>query len=163
MGNVSKGHADAVLSDLDISRDELAPELRIQNAGMSNVKTLLPLRSIEKLNDMKLDYRRTKKLCDNIKSTGFYAYVVINRELQMYEAREVPKEYGHWEDSATALAFMLLLNDFPDPHWTLRIRQGWTRDRRGEINLRFRKWGNEVVGCWIGGTAKFETEKRVGK
>ncbi|KAJ5373258.1 Phenazine biosynthesis PhzF protein [Penicillium concentricum] len=161
MDDVSKGHADAMLSDLDISRDELAPGLRIQNAGMSKVKTMIPLESIEKLNDMNLDYRRAKKVCDKVKSTGLYAYVVTNRELQMYEAREFPKDYGHWEDTATALAFVLLLNNFlPNPHRTIRIRQGWTRDRRGEINLRFWKWGSEVVGCWIGGTAKFETEER---
>ncbi|KAJ5171489.1 Phenazine biosynthesis PhzF protein [Penicillium coprophilum] len=140
--------------------DELAPASRIQNAGMSTVKTLLPLRSIEKLIDMDLDYCRAKKLCDKVKSTGLYVYVVVNRELQMYEAREFPKDFGSWEDNSVALALVLLLNDFlPNPHQTIRIRQGWAKDRRGEINLRFRKWGNQVVGCWIGGTAKFENEK----
>ncbi|OQE42290.1 hypothetical protein PENCOP_c004G03969 [Penicillium coprophilum] len=103
-----------------------------QEFRMFKVKTLLPLGSVERLIDMDLDYRRAKKLCDTFKSTGLYVYVVVNRELQMYEAREFPKDFGSWEDTAIALAFVPPRNDFlPNPPRTIRIRQSWAKDCRG--------------------------------
>jgi PhzF family phenazine biosynthesis protein len=161
MDVVSARHTDAILSELDISGDEMPRGLQVRNAGINRVKTLLPLKSLEVLNYLDMEYRRAKKLCEKVKSTGLCAYVIVDRELQLYEAREFPRDFGSWEDTATALAFALLLNDcIPNAKSTMRIMQNWGRGRRGEVNLRFWTSWDEVVGCWIGGFAKFETEKK---
>ncbi|KAJ6123984.1 hypothetical protein N7471_011301 [Penicillium samsonianum] len=152
MDNMDKKHADAILSGLDISRDDIVPGAAIQNAGTNKmVKTLVPIESIAKLHDLEVEYNLVKKLLGKIKSNGLCLYAIANHE----------RQDGHWEDTATALAFGMLINELVDnPHGTLKIRQVWNQDRHREISLRFRKWGSSVDGCWIGGTAKFETEKR---
>ncbi|CAI7565723.1 unnamed protein product [Penicillium glandicola] len=140
--------------------DMLVPGFPIQNAGTSKVKTLIPLKSVEMLDSLELDHRPVKRILGKIKSTGLYFHVIVDHNLQEYEARQFPRNVAYWEDAATALAFGLLVNGvIHKTDQILKIRQSWAR-HPCEINLRFRKWGGDVDGCWIGGTAKFETEQR---
>ncbi|KAJ5963684.1 Phenazine biosynthesis PhzF protein [Penicillium vulpinum] len=160
LSDVSPEHAKAILSDLDISRDDMEPGLPIQNVGTHKVKTLLAVNSVETLNSLELEHRRVKKLCNKVKSTALYVYAIVDRRQHVYEARQVPRHAGYWEDTASALAFVLLLNCFikhADPK--IKIRQGSSEGRSCETNVRFRRRGDELVGTWIGGTAEFETEK----
>lgn len=93
---------------------------------------------------------------------------MIDYDLQKYAARQFPRRFGYWEDSVngiatSALAFALLLQGYV--HSSKQAVTVNQRDSNGcpsEIGVRFRKWGDDVVGFWFGGTAEFDTEPELG-
>jgi PhzF family phenazine biosynthesis protein len=158
-------HVNAILSVLGISKDDLAPGLHVQNAATSRVKTLIPLKSVHLLNTLQPDFPRVKELCQTIGSTGLYPYAISNLALQEYEARQFPQNVGYPEDAATgiaasALAFGLLANgSVLNTDQSVKVRQGTSMGKPSEISVRFQKSGDDVDGCWIGGTAMFQTDR----
>ncbi|KAJ5931656.1 hypothetical protein N7516_006145 [Penicillium verrucosum] len=160
--NVTNKHIDAILHDLNIKRDDMIPRSAIQNAGTNRkVKTLIPIKSVAKLNELELEYDLIRRNLGRIKSNGVCLYATDDHKPYEYELRQVPENGRDWEETATALAFGVLVNGVVrDPNQMLKIRQRLDEDRHREINLRFRTWGSHVSGLWIGGTVEFETEKR---
>lgn len=160
---VGKGDVDEeILSVLNITAQDLALEFPIQNSKTSRTKTLIPLKSVEILNNLKPNFDLVKDLCERLVSTGLYLYAASDQAKQLWDARQFPKESGYHEDPATgiaasALAFGLLENGVvePDGGKEVRVRQGRAMGLPSEIVVRFREapGGGEVVGCWIGGTA----------
>ncbi|KGO38543.1 Phenazine biosynthesis PhzF protein [Penicillium expansum] len=161
MEEVPQNHINAILSQLEIDGDDITPRIQVRNAGTNKiVKTMIPIISIAKLNELDLEYPLSKKLLEKIKSNGLCLYAADDHNPHEYEVRQIPKHAGDWEDTATALAIAIMLNGtIFDPNQRLKIRQRLDEDRYREMDLRFKLWGGNVVGCWIGGTAEFETEK----
>lgn len=162
MENVANKYIDAIRHDLKIRREDLIPGSAIQNAGMiRKVKTLIPIKSIAKLNELELEHALIRKNLGRIKSNSVCLYATDDHKPYEYELRQVPENWRDWEETASALAFGVLVNGvIRDPNQMLKIRQCLDEDRHREINVRFRTWGSSVSGLWIGGTAEFETEKR---
>ncbi|CAI7587636.1 unnamed protein product [Penicillium crustosum] len=162
MKDVANKYIDAILRDLDIEREDMIPRSAIQNARTNRkVKTLIPIESITRLNELELEYGLIRKNLGRIKSNSVCLYATDDHKPYEYELREVPENWRDWEETASALAFGVLLNGAVyDPNQMLNIRQRLDEDRHREINLKFRTWGSSVNGLWIGGTAEFETEKR---
>ncbi|KAJ5529764.1 hypothetical protein N7527_003157 [Penicillium freii] len=163
MNNVAnKYHLDVILRDLNIKIEDLVPGSAIQNAGTNRmVKTLIPIKSVAKLNELELEYGLIRKNLGRIQSNGMCLYATDDHKPYEYELRQVPENWRDWEETATALAFGVLVNGVVHvPNQILRIRQHLDGDRHREINLRFRTWGSSITGLWIGGTAEYETEKR---
>lgn len=162
MENVANKYIDAIRHDLNIKREDLIPGSAIQNAGMiRKVKTLIPIKSIAKLNELELEHALIRKNLGRIKSNSVCLYATDDHKPYEYELRQVPENWRDWEETASALAFGVLVNGvIRDPNQMLKIRQCLDEDRHREINVRFRTWGSSVSGLWIGGTAEFETEKR---
>ncbi|KAF9244688.1 hypothetical protein DTO006G1_7648 [Penicillium roqueforti] len=167
MNTVNTENMDVILSDLKISRSDIAPGM-VHNAGTVDdadtdiiSTTLIPIRSVRRLRDLKLSDDLVKKLLERIQSPGLCLYAIVDEIRQEYEVRQVPEPDANWEDTTTALAFALLINGFVDrPVEPLQIREPCDNDRYREINLRFRLGGGNASGCWIGGTAEFETEEK---
>lgn len=150
-----------ILSVLRITSNELAP-LPIQNASTSRVKTLIPLKSVSVLDELRPDFGRIETLCERIGSTGLYPYAPSDRDNQVFDARQFPKSSGYPEDAATgiaaaALVFGLLENGLVAANEQLvRVRQGRAMGRPSEILVRFRIDESGVVqGCWIGGPVRY--------
>lgn len=168
MKRLNKAEVNEILSALGIESNDLEPRLEIQNVGTSRVKTLVPIKSTEKLNSLEPDFPRIRKLCDKIGSTGLYPYAIIDYDLQKYAARHFPRRFGYWEDvvngvAASALAFALLVRGYiHSADKAVMVKQGSATDVPSEIGVRFRKWGDDVVGFWFGGTAVFEIEPELG-
>ncbi|KAJ9488236.1 hypothetical protein VN97_g5038 [Penicillium thymicola] len=162
MENVANKYIDAILRDLNIKGEDMIPGSAIRNAGTNRkVKTLIPIKSVAKLNELELEYDIIRKNLGRIKSNGVCLYATDDHKPYEYELRQVPENGRDWEETATALAFGVLVNGVVyNPNRMLKIRQRLDKDRHREINLRFRTWGSSVNGLWIGGTAEFETEKR---
>jgi PhzF family phenazine biosynthesis protein len=148
-----------ILSVLGITTNELAP-LPIQNASTSRMKTLVPLKSVAVLDGLRPDFRRVEHVCERIGSTGLYPYALADLAGQVFDARQFPKSSGYPEDAATgiaaaALAFGLLQNGLVEhTDRPIRVRQGRAMGRPSEIVLRFRMNGDDVQGCWLGGSAQ---------
>ena len=160
LNTVNTKPMDVMLAGLEMSRDDIAPGM-VHNAGTDKMlKTLIPIKSVERLHDLKLDHDLVKKLLGRIRTTGLCLYAIVDEKRQEYEVRQIPEHDAYWEDTTTALTFGLLMNGFIDrPLEPLKIREPLDNDRYHEIDLKFKMSIANIDGCWIRGTAEFETEK----
>jgi PhzF family phenazine biosynthesis protein len=155
-----------LLAVLGITEDELAP-LPIQNACTSRVKTLVPLNSVAILNELRPDFTRVERLCEQIGSTGLYPYARLDKERQIFAARQFPKSSGYPEDAATgiaaaALSIGLLANGMVQASdRVITIWQGRAMKRPSRISVRFHLNDGRPIGCWLGGLVRFEETEEV--
>ena len=153
----------SIISVLRISPIDLAAH-PVQNAWTSRVKTLVPLKSATVLNSLEPDFDRIEQLCEDIGSTGLYPYAHVDKDCQVFEARQFPKSSGYPEDAATgiaaaALSFGLLANGLvQSTSKSITVRQGHAMQKPSEIvvTLIFDENGS-AYGCWLGGHAEFQT------
>jgi PhzF family phenazine biosynthesis protein len=146
-----------VLKTLRLSRSDLL-DLPIQNASTSRVKTIIPVKSVERLNSLTSDMSSIESCCERINSTGLYPYAVEDQHAQYFEARQFPKSSGYPEDAATgiaasALTFGLLKNGLiKADSRSVRILQGRSMGKLSEIRVRFDLAEGRTVGCILGGS-----------
>ncbi len=161
--SLGKETTDNVLYVLGLSGNDVL-NLPIQNAVTSRIKTLVPIKSVERLNSLKPDFSAVEPLCKSIGSTGLYPYAVHSTNLQTFEARQFPRDSGYPEDAATgiaatALAFGLLSNGLVDrSSKTIKIIQGRAMGSLSKINVRLEFVGDAAIGCSVGGTVVSESE-----
>lgn len=154
-----------VLAALRITRADLL-DLPIQNAVTSRVKTLIPIKSVERLNDLQTVMPTTEACCESIGSTGLYPYAVENESARIFEARQFPKSSGYPEDAATgiaaaALAFGLLKNGLVTADSArITVLQGRPLGALSEIGVRLGFAGEAPVGCLVGGTTQLADPKQ---
>jgi len=154
----------SIISVLRVSPNDLAAH-PVQNACTSRVKTLVPLKSATILNSLEPDFERIEQLCEDIGSTGLYPYAHVDKNCQIFEARQFPKSSGYPEDAATgiaaaALSFGLLTNGLVQPtSKTITVRQGQAMQKPSEIVIMLMPDGNgSANGCWLGGHVAFQKE-----
>ncbi len=154
----------SIISVLRISPNDLAAH-PVQNAWTSRVKTLVPLESATILNSLEPDFDRIEQLCEDIGSTGLYPYAHVDKDCQIFEARQFPKSSGYPEDAATgiaaaALSFGLLANGLVQPtSKTITVRQGQAMQKPSEIVITLITDENgSTNGCWLGGHVEFQRE-----
>ncbi|MFB8343855.1 PhzF family phenazine biosynthesis protein [Brucella cytisi] len=148
-----------IISVLGINASDLA-DLPIQNACTSRVKTLIPLKNEAILNGLRPDFSRMEELCTRVGSTGLYPYAVLDREQQVFGARQFPQSSGYPEDAATgiaasALSFGLLENGLAKlSDRQITVHQGRAMNRPSIISVRFEIRDDAPIGCWIGGAVR---------
>ena len=127
----------------------------------SRVKTLIPMRDSERLQALITDMKRTETCCTRLGSTGLYPYAVLDRDAQLFEARQFPRSSGYPEDAATgiaaaALAFGLLrIGLIKSNDACVRVLQGRTMGCLSEISVRIGLAGNRAIGSLLGGEVSF--------
>ncbi|KAJ5787119.1 hypothetical protein N7457_002109 [Penicillium paradoxum] len=162
MRPLEKERISSILSTLGIESEDLIPGFGIQNVATTRVKTLIPIRSLDTLKNLEPEYQRIKKICERIGSTGFYLYSIVDHDRQEYAARQFARHYGYVEDAvngvaASALSFALLMRGHVHHiDRAIKVKHGAATGSPFEVSVRFRIWGDDVVGCWIGGTAEYE-------
>jgi PhzF family phenazine biosynthesis protein len=145
-----------VLAVMGLDRHDLQ-DLPIQNAVTSRVKTLVPIKDVDRLNSLQSDMSAVEALCNRIGSTGLYPYAVQDRQARIFEARQFPRASGYPEDAATgiaaaALAFGLLANDLvAADDRPIRIFQGRAMGALSEIGVRLGFADGRAIGCLLGG------------
>lgn len=151
------GVVQEILGALGIDEQDLT-SVPIQNAATSRIKTLVPIRSVERLDSLAPDPRQVEEICGRIGSTGLYPYAVFDPERNVVDARQFPRSSGYLEDpatgiAATALAFGLLGNGvIDDSSRPLTIRQGRAMGRPSQISVRFdTDSAGQPTGCWMYG------------
>jgi PhzF family phenazine biosynthesis protein len=159
--DLSREEEGAVLAALHISRADLL-DLPIQNAVTSRVKTLIPMKSVDILNNLTSNMPAIEHCCDRIGSTGLYPYAVDDQRGRRFEARQFPKSSGYPEDAATgiaaaALAFGLLKNGLVKADSErITVLQGRAMNSLSEIGIRLGFAGDRSVGCLLGGFVKLD-------
>ena len=163
--DLTRDQEASVLAALRISRDDLL-DLPLQNAVTSRVKTLIPMKSVDRLNALQTLMPTTEQCCESIGSTGLYPYAVESQDQRRFEARQFPKSSGYPEDAATgiaaaALAFGLLKNGLVTADsGRITVLQGRPLGALSEIGIRLGFAGESPVGCLVGGTTKFVGSKQ---
>ena len=159
MAALTASQTQDVLSVLGIDRHDLL-DLPIQNAVTSRVKTLVPIKDVDRLNALKSDMPAVEAVCNRIGSTGLYPYAVQDRQAQAFEARQFPRSSGYPEDAATgiaaaALSFGLLANGLVDADdKPIRVFQGRAMGALSQISVSLGFAGGRAVGCLLGGTVE---------
>jgi len=158
--DLTRDQESMVLAALRIARNDLL-DLPLQNAVTSRVKTLIPIKSVDRLNDLQTSMPTTEKCCESIGSTGLYPYAIDSQADRRFEARQFPKSSGYPEDAATgiaaaALAFGLLKNGLVKADsGRITVLQGRPLGALSEIGIRLGFAGETPVGCLVGGTTRF--------
>lgn len=150
----------AICEVLGISEDDLAP-MGVVNARTSRTKTLVPLRTVEKLNALTPNLTAVAALCDGLDSTGLYPFAVERTRPLELHARQFPRSSGYPEDAATGIAAAATL--YGALHYGLlahgesamRVYQGFAMGRPSCIRVALREPGNRGSGCWISGAVEF--------
>ncbi len=167
-----------MLSILNIDRSQLAANTPIQNAATSRVKTVIPLKDVDTLNNgLHPDFSRVKGICEKLGSTGLYPYAVINKRHDKsnssaveVEARQFPKASGYPEDAATGIAAATLTYALAANGVVSRaggggggggggsdqevvVYQGRAMGYLSQITVKL-----EQDQCWVGGTCALVSE-----
>ncbi|WP_421990160.1 PhzF family phenazine biosynthesis protein [Roseococcus sp.] len=137
-----------LLAVLGLTPDDLA-DAPIQNAATSRVKTLVPLRSLDRLHALSPDPEAVRRACDAIGSTGLYPYALAAPDRA--HARQFPRSSGYPEDAATGIAATALfagLRVLGAAGPALTVRQGEAMGRPSEILVTRDPEGS---GCRLSG------------
>ncbi|KAJ9604729.1 hypothetical protein H2200_010843 [Cladophialophora chaetospira] len=155
---------EEILSVLGIDHESLGP-WPVQNARTSRVKTMILLKDVDVLNNLKPTVARVKGLCEKLGSTGLYPHAVVQHSDSSgkpveVEARQFPKASGYPEDAATgiaaaALVYALAHNGMVKVGAEVVVHQGRAMGRLSRITVKL-----EDDGCWVGGSCAWEGKKK---
>ncbi|KAJ6028659.1 hypothetical protein N7540_004235 [Penicillium herquei] len=163
--DIDPDHILEILSCLNLKETDLIPGMKVQNARTSRTKTLIPVKDRATLGSLSPNPKSIQEVCEKIKSTGLYPYVILDSETQLFEARQFPRSSGYFEDPATgiaaaALVFGLSQSGVLDARTEspVVVRQGWLMGKPSEIRVWFRWECGVLVGCWISGEVRWVKE-----
>lgn len=146
----------ATLDALNLTPTDVLP-LGIVNATTSRTKTLVPIISTARLDDIAPKFDQIARVCEALLSTGLYPFAVQQDDAGVLHARQFPRASGYPEDAATGIAAAALL--YGAQHYGLlsqggngiTVRQGIAMGRPSAISLSFRHPGLIDHGCWMTG------------
>jgi len=149
----------AICDVLRIDAAEL-DALDIVNATTSRTKTLIPLRSVQRLHELQPSFADVRALCDALDSTGLYPFAVERRAPLDVHARQWPRSSGYPEDAATGIAAAATL--YGALHYGLlkngdaamTVRQGYAMGKPSCIRVELRDPARAEAGCWISGAVE---------
>jgi trans-2,3-dihydro-3-hydroxyanthranilate isomerase len=132
----------------------------IVNATTSRTKTLIPLRSVQRLNAMVPLFGEVQALCNELESTGVYPFAVDRTRPLDIHARQFPRASGYPEDAATGIAAAATL--YGVLHYGLlahgesgmTVYQGYAMGKPSCIRVEMRVPGDIEAGCWISGAVE---------
>lgn len=142
-----------ILAVLGLTPDDLAGA-PVQNAATSRVKTLVPLRSLDRLHALSPASDAVRRVCDAIGSTGLYPY--FQAASDRAHARQFPRASGYPEDAATGIAATALFTGLRLLGATgdvLTVRQGEAMGRPSEILVT-----GDGKGCRLSGRVELIEE-----
>ncbi|WP_109477540.1 PhzF family phenazine biosynthesis protein [Paraburkholderia sp. C35] len=134
--------------------------LPVLNSATSRTKTLIPLRSIQRLHALSPNFEEVRSLCDALQSTGLYPFAVQSARPFQVHARQFPRSSGYPEDAATGIAAAALLYGVlhhgllePGVHG-MNVHQGYAMNKPSLIRVELRNPDDSDSGCWIGGAVE---------
>jgi PhzF family phenazine biosynthesis protein len=149
----------ATLAALGLDKEELQFG-GIVNAATSRTKTLIGLRTCDRLHGLKPKFDAIETLCDALGSTGLYPFAIESDRPLRLQARQFPRSSGYPEDAATGIAAAALLYGafhygiVKEPAEAVIVHQGFAMGSPSEIELRFRNPADPSQGCWLSGAVE---------
>lgn len=152
----------AICDVLRIDADDL-DSLGIVNATTSRTKTLIPLRSLQRLHAVTPSFDDVQALCEALGSTGLYPFAVEGTYPLDVHARQFPRSSGYPEDSATGIAAAATLYGalhyrlLADGASGMTVHQGYAMGKPSRIEVKLRDLNDPDAGCWISGAVESTT------
>lgn len=146
---------------LNIKTTELSND-HVQSVSTSRFKLMVPLKSLDTLQNLKPNYDKLWELCDQYGFTGFYPYAIENYAQKVIQARQFPNNAGYVEDPATGVAasalgaYFYLHEIFPNSPsgWhTYHIKQGIAMGKPSYLQARIYSEHGMIVKTGIKGKA----------
>jgi trans-2,3-dihydro-3-hydroxyanthranilate isomerase len=139
----------------------------IVNATTSRTKTLISIRSVQRLQTLAPSFGDMEALCDALGSTGLYPFAVDRTQPLEVHARQFPRSSGYPEDAATGIAAAATL--YGALHYGLlahgasgmTVYQGYAMGKPSCIRVEMREPSNPDAGCWISGAVEHTTLERL--
>jgi trans-2,3-dihydro-3-hydroxyanthranilate isomerase len=149
----------AICDVLNVAASDL-DAFDIVNATTSRTKTLIALRSVERLHALQPSFADVRALCDALDSTGLYPFAVAGRAPLEVHARQLPRASGYPEDAATGIAAAATL--YGAMHFQLlahgetgiTVLQGYAMGKPSRIRVQLRDPDRTEAGCWISGSVE---------
>jgi PhzF family phenazine biosynthesis protein len=133
-------------------------DLPFLNSATSRVKTLIPVKSPERLDAAIPDSDRIEALCEELDSTGLYLFCAHPGKPRQFDSRQFPKSSGYPEDAATGIAATALAFGLLDYEMikadsaSMLIHQGRAMGRPSDIHVRLDMDEAGIPrGCFVGG------------
>ncbi|MFB5660424.1 PhzF family phenazine biosynthesis protein [Alteribacillus sp. HJP-4] len=97
----------------------------IQSVSTSRHKLIIPLKTVETLNNLRPDFEYLWNVCDELNTTGFYPFAMEKKSDQCVQARQFPKRAGYNEDPATGVAASALGAYLSEHKAFSPLKEGW--------------------------------------
>lgn len=134
----------------------------IVNATTSRTKTLIPVRSVQRLQTLVPMFDQVPALCDALGSTGLYPFAVARSNPLEVQARQFPRSSGYPEDAATGIAAAAMLYGalyyglLTEGAAGMTVHQGEAMGRPSCIFVEMRDARRPDEGCWLSGAVEPE-------
>jgi len=145
---------------LCIPETDINPLFLIQSLSTSRPKLIIPIKNTVILHNLKPNFQKLWAICDKFEITGFYPFVVLNKN--ELEARQFPNQSGYDEDPATGVAasalgaYVTLYNvcGTNQEGWNAyHIYQGETMGKPSKIQVEIEVDNKKIIRTRISGNA----------
>lgn len=126
----------------------------IASTGMKEI--FVPIKSVDMLHKLHPKMKNIIYICEKYDTIGMHLYA-LDDKVDAY-GRNFAPVVGIDEESATGTsngALACILNKYSSPNQSeYTLRQGYSMDMPSEIKVKIKKIYTDIVGVFVGGTAK---------
>ncbi|WP_040329561.1 PhzF family phenazine biosynthesis protein [Clostridium ihumii] len=152
--------SELIAETLNISTESFMENLPIQIVSTGLKDIIIPVKSIEILNNIKPNFDAISKVSEKYNVVGYHIFTLETIENSMAQCRNLAPLYGIDEESATgtsngALACYLFKYGKVSSCKQINItmEQGYSMNKPSKINVELKVKNNEVIDIKVGGSA----------
>ena len=151
---------ELIAETLNISTESFMENLPIQIVSTGLKDIMIPVKSIEILNNIKPNFDAISKVSEKYNVVGYHIFTLETIENSVAQCRNLAPLYGIDEESATgtsngALACYLFKYGKVSSckQINMTMEQGYSMNKPSKINVELKVKNNEVIDIKVGGSA----------
>lgn len=151
---------ELIAETLNISTESFIENLPIQIVSTGLKDIIIPVKSIEILNNIKPNFDAISKVSEKYNVVGYHIFTLETIENSVAQCRNLAPLYGIDEESATgtsngALACYLFKYGKVSSckQINMTMEQGYSMNKPSKINVELKVKNNEVIDIKVGGSA----------
>lgn len=151
---------ELIAETLNISTESFMENLPIQIVSTGLKDIIIPVKSIEILNNIKPNFDAISKVSEKYNVVGYHIFTLETIENSVAQCRNLAPLYGIDEESATgtsngALACYLFKYGKVSSckQINMTMEQGYSMNKPSKINVELKVKNNEVIDIKVGGSA----------
>lgn len=151
---------ELIAKTLNISTESFMENLPIQIVSTGLKDIIIPVKSIEILNNIKPNFDAISKVSEKYNAIGYHIFTLETIENSVAQCRNLAPLYGIDEESATgtsngALACYLFKYGKVSSckQINMTMEQGYSMNKPSNINVELKVKNNEVIDIKVGGSA----------
>jgi len=151
-----------IAESLNISENTFAKNLSVQIVSTGLPDLIVPISTLENLQDIKPDFVKVKRISQQHSLVGYHLFCLETQNNNSAHCRNLAPLYDIDEEAATgtasgALACYLFKHNLitEDQAENIVFEQGYSMHRPSEIMVKLKTEENEIKEVWVGGSAEF--------